>query len=153
MELLVQRKVAASTPGWKTLQFDPHSSVAELQAAPLKDSQDDPQSTIGISFTEAMVGYMSKNPEPGCEPGGRRKSSLEYTDEDLKKFRDAKELAKSKLGKDNKNFRFILTVVLNDLDKAIADPNYEGVMTGTVRAPDLSPEPLQVTRGIFTCFG
>eukprot|EP00746_Dinoflagellata_sp_MGD_P039872 gnl/MRDRNA2_/MRDRNA2_19624_c0_seq1.p1 gnl/MRDRNA2_/MRDRNA2_19624_c0~~gnl/MRDRNA2_/MRDRNA2_19624_c0_seq1.p1 ORF type:complete len:890 (+),score=161.13 gnl/MRDRNA2_/MRDRNA2_19624_c0_seq1:207-2672(+) len=145
MELLVQRKVAANTAGWKELQFAPHPSVAELQAAPLKEVED--TSTVGISFTEAMIGYLS-----GVDEGPRTCSSLEYSPEDLDRFKAAKGAAKQKLGKE-KNFRFILTVVLNDLDAAIANPNYEGAMTGTVRAPDLSPKPLQVTRGKFTCFG
>jgi cholesterol oxidase len=53
---------------------------------------------------------------------------------------------------DGTPFRFVLTITARDAELAIADPNYEAGMAGTVEAPALSPQPLAVTGGRFKLF-
>ena len=50
------------------------------------------------------------------------------------------------------NFRFALTVTLPDLAQALANPEYKGRITGTVRAPTIDEYPMQCTQGEFTVF-
>jgi len=45
---------------------------------------------------------------------------------------------------------FVLTLFADDLDATLADPNKQMRITGTVAAPALSPEPLQVSNGRFS---
>lgn len=45
--------------------------------------------------------------------------------------------------------RFALEIVVPDLDRASADPSTPCAFTGTVHAPALSPDPLEVVEGTF----
>jgi cholesterol oxidase len=53
---------------------------------------------------------------------------------------------------DGTPFAFILTITVEDLDRMLADPNYESSMAGTVEAPALSARPLTVAEGRFNLF-
>jgi cholesterol oxidase len=83
---------------------------------------------LGIQFSETMGGYFSTNVKDDFALGFRQ-------------------------GQEEKSpFRFILTILAEDLEQMMADPNYSASLTGTVTAPALSPEPLTVTRGEFNLF-
>ncbi|MGH4008971.1 MAG: alpha/beta fold hydrolase [Pseudonocardiaceae bacterium] len=45
-----------------------------------------------------------------------------------------------------------LTIVSDDLDRMLADPEHQARMIGTVHARVLSPDPITVTRGVFNLF-
>jgi cholesterol oxidase len=82
--------------------------------------------TVGIEFTERMVGHFSTR----------------VLDDFLRAEQDGHATGSS--------FEFILTIVAEDLDRLVTDETYESGMVGTVRAPALSPQPLSVTHGRFT---
>ncbi|WP_437562753.1 alpha/beta fold hydrolase [Sorangium sp. So ce542] len=82
----------------------------------------------GIRFTETMKGYFSK-----------------AVDSD---FQTAADLGKQ----EDSNFKFILTIVSEDVDAMLASPEHEARTLGTVDAPALSGRPLTVTHGTFNLF-
>lgn len=83
---------------------------------------------VGIQFSETMVGYFS---------------TKEKTDYE----------AAAKLGKDeDSSFRFILTIISDDLQEMLENDKHQAKMFGTVNAPALSREALTVTEGIFNLF-
>ncbi len=83
---------------------------------------------VGIQFTETMTGYFSTQEK-----------------ENYKKA--------NQLGKDaGSTFKFILTIISDDLDEMIESDQHQARMVGTVEAPALSNEPLTVTEGIFNLF-
>lgn len=49
-------------------------------------------------------------------------------------------------------FSFTLTIISDDLDRMLADPEHQARMIGTVAAPALSPDPITVTEGVFNLF-
>ncbi|MGI9021868.1 MAG: alpha/beta fold hydrolase [Acidimicrobiales bacterium] len=53
---------------------------------------------------------------------------------------------------DGSPFSFTLTIITQDLEAMLADPQCEARMLGTVHAPALSPEPITVTEGVFNLF-
>ena len=53
---------------------------------------------------------------------------------------------------DNSSFEFTLTIVSDDLDHLVHDPQHQARMVGTVKAPALSSQPLTATDGIFNLF-
>lgn len=83
---------------------------------------------LGIRFTETMQGYIS----------------TEITDDYQAAAARGREL--------DSPFSFTLTIVSEDLDRMLADPECAARMLGTVHAPALSPEPLTVTEGVFNLF-
>lgn len=54
--------------------------------------------------------------------------------------------------KDGQRFQFTLTIYVDDLDKFLNDPNHTATMFGTVEAPSLTNQPLDITRGMFNLF-
>ncbi|WP_437677894.1 GMC family oxidoreductase N-terminal domain-containing protein [Sorangium sp. So ce131] len=82
----------------------------------------------GIRFTETMKGYFSK-----------------AVDSD---FETAAALGKQ----EDSSFKFILTIVSEDVDAMIASPEHAARTLGTVDAPTLSGRPLTVTHGTFNLF-
>ncbi|MBW0009962.1 MAG: GMC family oxidoreductase N-terminal domain-containing protein, partial [Pseudonocardiales bacterium] len=87
-----------------------------------------PPRTLGIQFTETMTGYISAQ------------GSGDYQ-------------AAAALGEaDGSPFSFTLTVVSEDLEGMLTDPDHPARMIGTVRAPALSPDPITVTEGVFNLF-
>jgi cholesterol oxidase len=81
--------------------------------------------TVGIEFTERMVGHFS----------------TKVVDDFLRAEHDGRATDSS--------FEFILTIVAEDLNQLVTDQTYEAGMVGSVRAPALSPQPLAVTAGRF----
>ncbi|QLE49554.1 GMC family oxidoreductase [Nostoc sp. C057] len=85
--------------------------------------------TVGIQFTETMRGYFSTavkddNYQPAFWQGKQDNSPLEFT----------------------------VTVIADDLDKLLNDPEHLGKIVGVVKAPVLSPEALTVTNSDFNLF-
>src|SRR5687768_8652643 len=79
----------------------------------------------GIEFTETMRGFLS----------------LGTTDD----YKSGYERGKQ----DESPFEFTVTVTVDDVEKMIQDPQHTARMTGSVRAPKVSPDPLTVSVGQF----
>ena len=59
----------------------------------------------------------------------------------------------AKQGKeDGSPCEFTLTIISDDLDDMVANPQHQARMLGTLTAPSLSPQPLTVTEGEFNLF-
>ncbi|MCP4360869.1 MAG: choline dehydrogenase [Chloroflexi bacterium] len=96
-----------------------------LPSAPMKPPESE---LLGLQFTETMGGYFSSKIKDDFTRGAQQ-------------------------GKDDdSSFKFILTVLANDLEQMMTDPDYTAYMIGTVTVPALSPEPLMVTEGEFNLF-
>jgi cholesterol oxidase len=54
--------------------------------------------------------------------------------------------------KDGSTFRFVLTVISDDVEALVEKPEHRARLVGTVEAPALSPRPLTVTEGEFNLF-
>ena len=82
----------------------------------------------GLEFTERMTGFFStavtSDYEQAAEQGERDGSKLE----------------------------FVLTVATDDLESMLRDPEHPATLFGTVRAPELSSEPMAVQQGQFNLF-
>lgn len=87
-----------------------------------------PPAAMGIEFTERMAGWystdVSDDYDRAAEVGRQRGDELSFT----------------------------LTIVSEDLEAMLRDPEHTARMTGTVTAPRLSPAPLQVKDGEFHLF-
>ena len=82
----------------------------------------------GIQFTETMAGFITLDSDIDYEAG----------------FDQGK--------RNNTPFEFTLTVVSQDIEAMLEDPNHQAAIYGTVKAPTLSPTPLTVTEGTFNLF-
>ncbi|MBV9729073.1 MAG: alpha/beta fold hydrolase [Pseudonocardiales bacterium] len=88
-----------------------------------------PPRALGIQFSETMTGYLS----------------TQVTDDDYQ--------AAARRGRaDDSSCSFTLTVIGEDLERMLTDPNHQARMIGTVTAPALSPDPITVTDGVFSLF-
>lgn len=83
---------------------------------------------VGIQFTETMRGHFSTKVKDDYKDG---------LEQGLQ---------------DNTEFRFVLTIVSDDLNAMSADPLHPAQMIGNVIAPSLSEEPLTVNEGRFNLF-
>ena len=83
---------------------------------------------VGVQFTEKMAGFFSTtikdNYESAAEQGKAQGAA----------------------------FDFILTITSNDLDDMLSNPQHQARTAGTVTASGLSPNPLEVSGGIFNLF-
>ncbi len=84
--------------------------------------------TVGIQFTETMSGYFSTKVLDDYDAAWRQGEA------------------------DDSRFKFVLTILADDLERMMADASYTSRLTGTVTAPALSPHPLRVTDGQFNLF-
>jgi cholesterol oxidase len=83
---------------------------------------------LGIQFTETMRGHFSTEVKDDYEAG-------------------------AKLGREQEcEFKFISTIITDDLDRMIADPLHPAKIVGSVIAPALSKDPLTVSDGSFNLF-
>jgi cholesterol oxidase len=84
--------------------------------------------TLGLQFSETMNGFFSTSAKEDYQEGWDQ-------------------------GKKNgSDFGFIVTILAEDMAKMMDDPDYTAILTGTVSASALSPEPLTVTDGEFNLF-
>ncbi len=84
-----------------------------------------PPQALGIQFSETMTGYVSTRSTDG--------------------YRAAADRGKA----DDSPCSFTLTIISDDLDRMLADPEHQAHMIGTVYAPVLSPDPITATEGVF----
>jgi len=82
----------------------------------------------GLQFTEKMSGYFSTAELANFAAGAARGK------------------------RDDSPMDFILTIVTDDVEAMIADPDHAARIYGTVTAPALSPQPLTVVDGTFNLF-
>jgi cholesterol oxidase len=82
----------------------------------------------GLQFTEKMAGYFSTADVSDYAPAAARGKA------------------------DNSPMDFLLTIVTDDVDGMIADPEHAAKIYGTVNAPALSSDPLTVSEGTFNLF-
>ena len=83
---------------------------------------------VGIEFTETMSGYFSTSVKDDYQRGAAQGET------------------------DNSPFVFTLTIVSEDVEATITDPQHPARIVGTVTAPALSPRPLAVNNGTFNLF-
>ncbi len=83
---------------------------------------------LGLQFTETMRGYFSTEEKTDYQEAAKRGKAAASP------------------------FKFTLTVVIDDLDRMIADENHQGNIIGSMTAPALSDAPLSVSNGIFNLF-
>lgn len=84
---------------------------------------------VGVAFTERMAGFLG----PAFDRAGQDG------------YKAAQEAGRSA----SSTFDFIGTIKVADIDTFVADPNHTGAISGTVRAPALSAEPLDISDGVF----
>ena len=84
-----------------------------------------PPLTTGLRFTECMKGFFS----------------TKVTDDFAKGSAQGQQ--------DGSSFEFILTVIADDVNDLLANPDHPARMVGSVTAPALSAEPLTVSQGQF----
>jgi cholesterol oxidase len=83
---------------------------------------------VGITFTETMSGFFSSQVKDDFQRGADQGKT------------------------DNSPFTFTLTIVSEDLETMVTDPQHEARMVGTVLAAKLSPGALTVNEGRFQLF-
>ena len=82
----------------------------------------------GLQFSEAMEGYFST------------------------KVKDDYAVAARQGKADGSPFRLIATIISNDIELMMREPDHAAKLIGTVQAPALSPEPLTISVGEFYLF-
>jgi len=82
---------------------------------------------LGLEFTETMGGYITVGAED-YESGYRQGEQADSP------------------------FRFIVTILCDDLEQMLSDSNYTARLAGTVTAPALSSKPLTISNGRFNLF-
>lgn len=87
-----------------------------------------PPPRIGVQFTERMHGYFSTS--------------------DKNDYQRAAQLGRE----EGSTLEFVLTISVEDLEKAMSNPEHEYHMAGSVIAPVLSKNALTVTQGTFNLF-
>ncbi len=83
---------------------------------------------VGIEFTETMSGYFSSHVKDDFQRGADQGKA------------------------ENSPFTFTLTIVSEDLQTMLTDPQHSAEMVGSVVAPALSSHPLTVNEGRFNLF-
>ncbi len=84
-----------------------------------------PPRTVGLRFTETLSGQIAPVAQPTTVAAWARAAD------------------------DESPLRFIVTVMVEDLQAMLADPDHPMRLTGTVVAPALSPKPLTVMGGVL----
>ena len=107
------------------------AQVGRIAGNPSASPQDTASTAVGVTFTERMAGWIApveESPGPGLD--GYITVS------------DAGRTAGTSLD-------MIVTVKVPDIDGFIADPDHTGALVGTITAPALSGEPLDISEGVF----
>ena len=125
---VAERNVAllAESRGW-TIPYDVHHRPATPRQPPGEQRP-------GVRFTERMAGFVAVSDAPVPVGADRSPYTSAYA---------AGEAAGSSLA-------FVLTLITDDLERTLADPAKQMFFDGVVEAPELSPEPLQVSDGRFS---
>jgi cholesterol oxidase len=95
-----------------------------------------PQTTVGLSFTETMKGFLQKGAAPAAQ-------------EDIASY-----LAAERAGQEaNSYMEFTLTIAMPNLDQFLADAEHPGIANGTVRVDGFTgPAGAPVSDGVFNLF-
>ncbi|TFI53374.1 GMC family oxidoreductase [Mastigocladus laminosus UU774] len=99
----------------------------DLSSAPAPTNPT-PTAKVGIQFTEKMRGFFST------------------------KIKDDYQKAAQQGKKDASPLEFTVTVIADDLELLLNDPQHPAKILGTVTAPVISSDPLTVTKGDFNLF-
>lgn len=130
IRMLQVRRGAASTP--RAVPASPGTTVSSAGTEPFaketKMTDTMNADTTGVQFTETMHGYFSTR--------------------ETQDYEKAEALGRQ----DSQPFSFTVTITAADLDQFINSKFHEAKITGTVTAPELSPQPLSVTDGDFNLF-
>ena len=96
--------------------------------------RDNPQAQkLGIQFTETMKGYLSTKSGQG---------------DDLSVYQEAAAAGKA----EDSTLEFTLTIISDDLNATIENPQHNANIVGTINIPTLSDKPLLVNEGTFNLF-
>ena len=106
-----------------------------LPSAPLAPP---PPPMLGIQFSETMKGYIS--------------TQINSTQINSTQDGGDYQVAARRGEADGSPCSFTLTIIGDDLERMLADPQCQASMVGTVKAPLLSPDPITVTDGVFNLF-
>jgi cholesterol oxidase len=87
---------------------------------------------LGIRFSESMSGYFSRMVTDDAE--------------------DAYQRGMDQGRQSGSPFKFVVTIISDDLERTISDVNYVSPMLGTAEAPALSSSALTITEGQFNYF-
>lgn len=126
----VQRVIGVARAGTDGVPTEPVAPVGVAPSPGGADSDrapDDPGRHVpaGVEFTERMAGYISD------------RANADYD-------------AAATVGKSfSTEFSFTVTVRIDDVDRFLSDPMHQGTLTGTAICPQLSPEPLDISNGVF----
>ncbi len=101
----------------------PAPAMAFVPPVPVPSFSQEP--ATGVEFTERMAGYLSFEPVVPHDTA----------------------FAKGKAA--DQSFAFTVTVLIDDVDRFIADPAHKGRLIGTVDCLALSPSPLDIFDGTF----
>lgn len=99
----------------------------ELPSRPADDVTVSPVKP-GIQFTETMTGFITLDANVDYQQGFEQGRG------------------------NNTPFEFTLTVVSQDIEAMLEDPDHQAAIYGIVKAPTLSPAPLTVSDGVFNLF-
>ena len=112
--------------------------VADIAAAAGRivgqlDSAPDAAATVptGVTFTERMAGSIApvtRSPGPSLDG-----------------YRDSRDAG----GGSATSLDMIVTIKVSDIDAFVDDPDHTGALVGTITAPALSAEPLDISDGVF----
>lgn len=107
--------------GWQFSEAQRHDAPLLVAAPEGRETTRPP----GVEFTERMAGFISQAVTLPHETAARR-------------------------GKEEgQPFSFTLTVLVEDVDRFVADPEHPGRIVGNVECPALSPQPLEIFDGRF----
>lgn len=107
--------------GWEFSETQRHDAPL-LVAAPEGRGTTKP---AGVEFTERMAGYVSTAVTLPHETAARRGKEADTA------------------------MSFTLTILIDDVDRFVAEKNHNGRIVGSVECPALSPHPLEVFDGVF----
>ena len=100
-------------------------SANPMATEPARRIDTDGPRPAGVTFTERMAGHISDRSGADHEAAATVGRSF------------------------GKEFAFTVTVKVDDVDAFLLDPKHEGTLTGTAICADLSPEPLDISNGVF----
>jgi cholesterol oxidase len=117
-------------------------SIDQETSKTFKSVPEPVRSRLGLQFTETMRGYFSTS----ISNSGGASEQLKLSD--AAAIKECRHAARQGWH-DRAMLEFTVTIGTEDLDAALAQPSHKFAMTGTVTAPALSSQPLDLTSGEF----
>jgi cholesterol oxidase len=132
MKAAVARQVGAAAGGLGRARSTVEHARSVTTEANAPEAQPEAESLAsggprpaGVTFTERMAGYVSDRSGADHEAAATVGRSFGH------------------------DFAFTVTVRIEDVDAFLVDAKHEGTLTGTALCPSLSPEPLDISGGVF----